>query len=381
MKIAAGPFKPSTKDLFTVLESSVDSDPSWGLHRQGKCSLRSSRPTAEDCLSFSPRKQPVDSPRNQVLQTEHLSDKRAELQGILPQSHLSHPLAPHSWQRAVTCMILFELQTTLQGNKGKKSVSTFYWWGNWVQEMTQPWAPDSQDSLSHWADCHFLRDTSRKTEIRRTEEQGPWSTLLLRKARREVVWKQLTMSFSYLGLHSWPTVHVCRSAGPAWRESWGWWTSGPGLCRQGPWQPGDSLATTQEAALAGRRNPDRGTISNGGPLSLVAQRVKSLPVMQETQVQSLGKEGPLEEEMATHCSTLAWRIPMDRGAWQATVHGGHKELDMTERLHFHFLSLFFLALEMILSPITISWGPPEKRKVLILWAYWSLFFKVQLVEP
>ena len=96
MKIAAGPFKPSTKDLFTMLESSVDSDPSWGLHRQGKCSLLSSRPTAEDCLSFSPRKQPVDSPRNQVLQTEHLSDKRAELQGIPPSSHLSHPLAPHS---------------------------------------------------------------------------------------------------------------------------------------------------------------------------------------------------------------------------------------------------------------------------------------------
>ena len=104
-------------------------------------------------------------------------------------------------------------------------------------------------------------------------------------------------------------------------ESWGWWTSGPGLCSQGPWQLGDSLATTQEADLAGRRNPDRGTISNGGPLSLVAQRVKSLPVMQETQVQSLGQEGPLEEEMATHCSNLAWRIPMDRGAWQATVHG------------------------------------------------------------
>ena len=39
---------------------------------------------------------------------------------------------------------------------------------------------------------------------------------------------------------------------------------------------------------------------------------------------------------------------------------GHKEPDMTERLHFHFLSLFFLTLEMILSPVTISWGPPEK---------------------
>ena len=43
--------------------------------------------------------------------------------------------------------------------------------------------------------------------------------------------------------------------------------------------------------------------------SLVAQRVKNLPAMQETRVQSLGWEGLLEKEMATHCSLLAWRIP------------------------------------------------------------------------
>ena len=43
--------------------------------------------------------------------------------------------------------------------------------------------------------------------------------------------------------------------------------------------------------------------------------------MQETQVRSLGWEDPLEEGMATYSSILAWRIPMDRGAWQATVHG------------------------------------------------------------
>ena len=48
--------------------------------------------------------------------------------------------------------------------------------------------------------------------------------------------------------------------------------------------------------------------------------VKNLPAMQETQVQPLGPEEPLEEGMATHSSILAWRNPMDRGAWQATVH-------------------------------------------------------------
>ena len=43
--------------------------------------------------------------------------------------------------------------------------------------------------------------------------------------------------------------------------------------------------------------------------SLVAQTVKRLYTMQETRVQSLGQEDPLEKEMATHSSTLAWKIP------------------------------------------------------------------------
>jgi len=43
--------------------------------------------------------------------------------------------------------------------------------------------------------------------------------------------------------------------------------------------------------------------------SLVAQRLKHLPAMWETQVRSLGQEDPLEKEMATHSSILAWRIP------------------------------------------------------------------------
>ena len=57
--------------------------------------------------------------------------------------------------------------------------------------------------------------------------------------------------------------------------------------------------------------------------------VKNLPAVQETWVQSLGWEGPLEEGMATHSSIIAWRIPMDRGTRWATVHGV-AELDMSE---------------------------------------------------
>ena len=57
--------------------------------------------------------------------------------------------------------------------------------------------------------------------------------------------------------------------------------------------------------------------------------VKNLPAVWETQVRSLGWEDPLEEEMATHLSILAWRIPWteEPGELQSM---SHKELDMTE---------------------------------------------------
>ena len=67
----------------------------------------------------------------------------------------------------------------------------------------------------------------------------------------------------------------------------------------------------------------------------MVQRLKRLPAMWETWVRSLGWEDPLEKEMATHSSTLAWRIP-----WMEELGGlqsmGHKESDTTERLHFHY---------------------------------------------
>ena len=51
------------------------------------------------------------------------------------------------------------------------------------------------------------------------------------------------------------------------------------------------------------------------------EMVKNPPVMQETQVQYMDWEDPLEKEMEIHSSILAWENPMDREAWQATVHG------------------------------------------------------------
>ena len=56
--------------------------------------------------------------------------------------------------------------------------------------------------------------------------------------------------------------------------------------------------------------------------SLMVQMVKNQTAIQKTWIRSLGWEDTLEEHMAT--SILAWRIPMDRGAWQAIVHGVKK---------------------------------------------------------
>ena len=53
-------------------------------------------------------------------------------------------------------------------------------------------------------------------------------------------------------------------------------------------------------------------LSPSSEASLVAQMVKNPPAVQETQVRSLGWEDPLEKEVATDSSILAWRIPMDR---------------------------------------------------------------------
>ena len=63
--------------------------------------------------------------------------------------------------------------------------------------------------------------------------------------------------------------------------------------------------------------------------------VKRLPTMRETRVRYLGQEDPLETAMATHSSTLAWKLPWteERGGLQST---GSQESDTTERFHFHF---------------------------------------------
>ena len=67
--------------------------------------------------------------------------------------------------------------------------------------------------------------------------------------------------------------------------------------------------------------------------------------MWETWIRSLGREDPLEKEMATHSSILGLENPVDGGAWWATVHRSQR-VDTTKRLHFHLYFLNFLQMHL-----------------------------------
>ena len=68
-----------------------------------------------------------------------------------------------------------------------------------------------------------------------------------------------------------------------------------------------------------------------------ACKVEDLGSIPETWVRSLSQEDPLEKEVAIHSSTLAWKTPWMEKPGAGYSPWGHKESDMTERLHFHFL--------------------------------------------
>ena len=89
-----------------------------------------------------------------------------------------------------------------------------------------------------------------------------------------------------------------------------------------------SEASTQHTSLSGLQPKDL-------VASLVAQMVKHLPTMRETQVRSLSWEDPLEKAMATHSSTLAWKKSHGRRILVGYSPRSRKESDTTERLHFH----------------------------------------------
>ena len=113
--------------------------------------------------------------------------------------------------------------------------------------------------------------------------------------------------------------------------------------------------------------------------SLMAQRIKHLPVMQETRVRSLGWEDPLEKEMATHSSILAWRIPWieEPGGLQST--GSQRVGHDWETSHTHicFISIyadnkilsgrnFFVWSSKVTYTLTTVWRTPNAYSFLSL---------------
>ena len=69
--------------------------------------------------------------------------------------------------------------------------------------------------------------------------------------------------------------------------------------------------------------------------SLVAQSIKNLPAIQETQVRFLGWEDPLENEMVTHSSISAWKNPMDKGSLVGCSPWVTKSQDVSQKLSMH----------------------------------------------
>ena len=106
---------------------------------------------------------------------------------------------------------------------------------------------------------------------------------------------------------------------------------------------------------------------------VIAQKVKNPPARQETWVSSLGWEDPLKKGMTTHSGILSWRIPIDRGAWQATVHGLAKK--RTERLSTAQHNVVRMAKDREKSAAWAkwSWRRTSHFASVINWDYFPLF--------
>ena len=96
------------------------------------------------------------------------------------------------------------------------------------------------------------------------------------------------------------------------------------------------------------------------------------PAMREIWLPSLDWEDPGEEDMATHSSMLAWRIPMDRGMWQAIVLGVAKSWTWLSNFHFHFAFSLHQSAPVILFR-TVSFLSLENS----LWQAWSKVWRRQ----
>ena len=88
-------------------------------------------------------------------------------------------------------------------------------------------------------------------------------------------------------------------------------------------------------------NPMDCSLPGSSGTSLVAQMVKHLPTMRETWVQSLGLEDPLEKEVATHSSTLDWKIPWMEDPGRLQFMGVAKDRTQLSNFTFHLMGITF----------------------------------------
>ena len=100
--------------------------------------------------------------------------------------------------------------------------------------------------------------------------------------------------------------------------------------------------------------------------SLVAQLVNNLPEIWETRVWSLGWEDPLKEGMTTHCSILAWRIPIDRVAWQAMGLQKVRHDWVTKHTHSHIHThVLYISRQALRIWIIKRWVLPGKTSSIM----------------
>ena len=109
----------------------------------------------------------------------------------------------------------------------------------------------------------------------------------------------------------------------------------------------------------------------------MTQIVKNLPAMWETWVQSLGWEDPLEKEMATQSGILAWEIPVDKGAWQATAHGVAKSQTWSSNFHKHTPQL---SGDYIINGLSILYCGFSERNRFEIAFHWFLESSVLIGE-
>ena len=129
----------------------------------------------------------------------------------------------------------------------------------------------------------------------------------------------------------------------------------------------DSNQIQSGILLAQETAPD--TVMRLFKTSLVAQMVKCLPTLQETQVRSLGGEDPLEKEMANHSSTLAWKIPRTEEPGRLQFMGLQRvRHDWVTSLHFFF---FLTESEKGVFSTVCAWSSHIMQQLMWIWTCYT----------